>query len=190
MTLVKTRGGYSSSKHHSTASRALATKRSCMASSPASSALSLPATASVAALASGMGFNSPPPLPVVSTIFGFLTSLNLRTVGLDLGVVPCVFGWDLVLFEVDGDQTVSEGVLESDTAQTRSVDVLESSGVLSRAKDSPGPVSKDVSDLGQTGTGPSPIFVESLHDPSVNLDRVGDIEKNDGDGSDTLIEII
>ena len=70
-----------------------------------------------------------PPLLIVSTSFGFLKSLDLRTVGVELGDVPRVFGWDLVLFEVDGDQIVSEGVLKSDTAQTGSVGVLESSGV-------------------------------------------------------------
>ena len=57
------------------------------------------------------------------------------------------FVWDLVLFEVDGDQIVSEGVFESDTAQTRFVAVLESSGVLSEAEDSPGPVCEGVSYL-------------------------------------------
>ena len=100
------------------------------------------------------------------------------------------FVWDLVLFEVDGDQIVLEGVLESNKAQTRFVGVVESSGVLFEAEDSPGPVCEGVSDLSQTGTGPSLVFVDSLHDPFINLDRIGDIEKNDNDESDTPIEIV
>jgi len=51
----------------------------------------------------GTGFNLLPPLPIVSTIFDFLKSLDLRTVRVELGDVPWVFRWDLVLFEVDGD---------------------------------------------------------------------------------------
>ena len=57
-----------------------------------------------------------PPLPIVSTIFGFLKNLDLRTKGVELGDVPRVFRWDLVLFTVDGDRAVSKGVLEFDTA--------------------------------------------------------------------------
>jgi len=66
-----------------------------MSSSPARP-LSVPASM---ASPRGMGFNSLPPLPIVSTIFKFLKSLDIRTVGLELGNVPPEFGWDLVLFE-------------------------------------------------------------------------------------------
>jgi len=85
---------------------------------------------------------------------------------------------------------VSYGVLESNTAQIGPVGVLESSGVLSGAEDSPRPVFEGVSDLGQIGTGPSLVFVDSLHGPFINLDWVGDIEKNDSDKSNTPIEIV
>jgi len=47
----------------------------------------------------GMGFNSLPPLSISSPVFGFLKSLNLRSVGKELGDVPLVFGWELVVFE-------------------------------------------------------------------------------------------
>jgi len=86
-----------------------------MASPPTSLSLPLSATAAPAPI-KGMGFNLLPPLPIISTTFGFLKSLDLKTVGVKLCDVPWVFGWDLILFEVDGDQTVLEGVLESDTA--------------------------------------------------------------------------
>ena len=65
-----------------------------------------------------MGFNSLPPLPIISTIFGFLKSVDLRMVGLELGDVPSEFGWPLVLFESNVEHTVPEGVLRIDTAQT------------------------------------------------------------------------
>jgi len=120
-----------------------------MASPPPSPSLPFSATAAPTPV-KGAGFNLLPPLPIVSTTFGFLKSLDLRIVGVKLGDIPRVFRWDLVFFEVDGDQTMLKGVRESDTAQTGSLGVLESSGILSGAEDSPGPASKGVSDLGQT----------------------------------------
>ena len=82
-----------------------------MSSSSASSALQLPSTTSSEALVSGMGFNTLPPLPIISIIFGVLTCLNLRTVGIDLGVISRWFGWELTLFEVGLAQIGHEGVL-------------------------------------------------------------------------------
>ena len=61
-----------------------------------------------------MGLNSLPPLPIISTVFGFLKSLDLRTVGLELGDVSSEFRWALVLFESSVEQTVPEGVLGVD----------------------------------------------------------------------------
>ena len=63
-------------------------------------------------MASGMGFNALPPLPIISIIFGFFDLLNLRIVGIDLQVVSRWFGWKLALFEVDLTQTRCESVLE------------------------------------------------------------------------------
>ena len=40
----------------------------------------------------GMGFNFLPSLPIISKIFGFLTSLHLRSVGLELSDVPPEYG--------------------------------------------------------------------------------------------------
>jgi len=122
-----------------------------MASPPTTPSLPLSTTTAPASV-KGTRFNLLPPLPIISTTYGFLKSLDLRTVGVELGDVLRVFKWDLVLFEVDEDQTVLEGFLESDTAQIGSVCVLESSGVLSEAEDSSGPVSEGVSDLGQIRT--------------------------------------
>jgi len=85
----------------------------------------------------GMGFNSLPPLPIVLTIFWFLKSLDLRTVGLELGNVPPEFGWDLVLFEPIMEQTVPRGVSEPSEAQTEPESVLES---------------------GEAQIGPAPVF--------------------------------
>ena len=79
----------------------------------------LSSTSLAGAMASGMGFNTLPPLPLISTIFGFLACLNLRTVGIDLRVVSRWFGWELALFKVDLTQTGCEGVLESSKALSR-----------------------------------------------------------------------
>jgi len=46
----------------------------------------------------------------MSRTFGFFKSLDLRTVGLELNDVPAEFGWDLMLFELAVEQTVSETV--------------------------------------------------------------------------------
>jgi len=45
-----------------------------------------------------------------------------------------------------------------------------------------------IPDLGEDGTEPSPVIKESLDDPFDNLDRVVDIDKDEG--SDTLVEIV
>jgi len=184
-----------------------------MSSPPASLAETMPATSPPAPVG-GMGFNFLPSLPIISKIFGFLTSLHMRSVGFELSDVRPEYGWDLVLFEQTVEQTGSGGVVESSEALTVSESVLEScevqsgsdivfepSGVLSGVEDSPGPVFNSVSGLGETGTGPEPIpdlgeartepsliFEESLDDPFDNLDQIADIDKDEG--SDTLIKIV
>jgi len=95
-----------------------------MASPPASPSLPLSAAVGPVPI-TGIGFNSLPPLPIISTIFGFLKSLDLRTVGIELGDVPPEFGWDLVLFEPDMEPTRPKGVLEPNMGQTVSDGVLE-----------------------------------------------------------------
>jgi len=57
-----------------------------------------------------MGFNFLPSSPIISRTFSFLKSLDLITVGLELGDVSAEFGWDLMLFEPAVKQTVSETV--------------------------------------------------------------------------------
>ena len=159
-----------------------------MASPLAASSLSVSATVFSAFLGS-IGFESLPPLPIISKAFGFLKSLNLSSVGLGLNEVPPEFGWDLALFKVDGEQTVSDGVFESDEAQTGLEVVLELSGVLSGAEDSPDPMSKGVSGLGETEIGPEPIpdLSEARTEPPLvfedkwddSFDRVADIEADE-----------
>jgi len=85
--MVNTRGDPSSAKRSSASSWASALKRSYMYPSLGPFTPQLLATAVAGALASGMGFNTLPPLPIISTISGFLTCLNLRIVGIDLGAV-------------------------------------------------------------------------------------------------------
>jgi len=67
--------------------------------SPASSTPQLPTTVAAGALAFGMGFNTLHHLPIISTISGFLTCLNLRIVGIDLGLF--LVSLELAIFEVD-----------------------------------------------------------------------------------------
>ena len=62
-----------------------------MSSPPASSALPMAATAAPPPVR-GMGFNFLPPLPIILRTFRFLKSLNLRSVGLELGGVSAEFG--------------------------------------------------------------------------------------------------
>ena len=48
---------------------------------------------------SGMGFENLPPLAIPSNPFQFLKSLDLKSVGLRLDVVPPCFGWELVVWK-------------------------------------------------------------------------------------------
>jgi len=51
------------------------------------------------AIFGGKGLKTSPSLPIFCKPFGFLKSLNLRSVGLELEDVSDEYGWDLVLFE-------------------------------------------------------------------------------------------
>jgi len=140
-------------------------------------------------LLGGIGFESLPPLPIISKPFRFLKSLNLSLLGLGLNEVPLEFGWDLALFKVDGEQTVSEGVFESDEAQTGFDVVPELSGVLFGAEGSPDPMSEGVLGLSETETGPEPVpdLSEARTEPPLvfedkwddSFDRVADIEADE-----------
>jgi len=90
----------------------------------------------------------------------FLKSLDLRTLGVELGDVPWVFGWDLVLFESHMEETMSRIGYET------------------------------VPEPSETRIGPAPVFLERLDDSFINLDRVGDLEEGDTLESDTPTEII
>jgi len=90
--MAKTCDGSSTSKHRSSfLVSCQAFKRFCMSSPPASLAETMPATSPPAPVG-GMGFNFLPSLPIISKIFGFLTSLHLRSVGLELSDVPPEYG--------------------------------------------------------------------------------------------------
>ena len=69
-----------------------------MAYPPASSAFPM---AAIAALLTSprYGVQFLTPFAYYFKSFGFLKSLDLRIVGLELGDVPAEFGWDLVLFD-------------------------------------------------------------------------------------------
>ena len=162
-----------------------------MASPSASPSLPLSATVAPVPIR-GTGFNSLPPLPIISTIFEFLKSLDLRTVGMKLGDVPPEFGWVLLLFDPNLEPTVSEGVLEPSKGQTVSKGVLEpsvaqtvSDGVLEVDTTQSG--SEPGSEPGEARTGPVPVFLDRLDDPFINLDRVEDLEETNSDGSDSTI---
>ena len=49
-------------------------------------------------LAIGMDFNSSPPISITPTNFGFLKSLDLKSVGMSLEDVPSIMGWELVVY--------------------------------------------------------------------------------------------
>ena len=83
------------------------------------SALLSPSTVATAP-AKGMGFDSLPPLLISPTIFEFVKSLDLRTVGKDLGDVPPVFGWKLVPYEPIMVESGHEG-----SCTVRFTDVLD-----------------------------------------------------------------
>lgn len=153
-----------------------------MSSLPVSSALQLPSSTSGGALASGMGFNTLPPLPIISTIFRFLTCLDLRTVGIDQGVVSRWFGWELAFFKVDLAQTGHEGVCESGEALAGGDGCLNPipRGVPDLGKSGTGP--KPISESGEAGAGPAPVFIELLDDRFVNLDQVEDVGEGDSPG--------
>jgi len=94
------------------------------------------------------GFDSLPPLSISPTIFWFLKSVILKTVGKELGDVPPTFGWDLVVFEPKTEQIMSKG------------GSFESSS-------------------------------KGMDEPFLNLDLVvEDCEDNDGDRSDSVVEVL
>ena len=129
-----------------------------------------------------MGFNSLPPLPIISTIFGFLKRLDLRTVGMELSDVPPKFGWDLVLTKPDVEPTGPKGVLDPSTGQTMSDGVLE----VDTAESGP----ELGSESGEARTGPAPVFLDRLDDPFINLDQMEDLKETNSDGSDSTIEVL
>jgi len=119
-----------------------------------------------------MGFNFLPPLPIISKPFGFLKSVDLRTVGLDLGDVPVKFRWELAVLKPVVEQLRSDGVFESGLEfrglGTKSESVPDVSGFETRAE--------PVSDVGKAEIEPSPIFEDFLGTSFDNLDRVADID--------------
>ena len=97
-----------------------------MASPPAAASLPLSAvTASI--IFEGMRFEFLPPLPIISKPFGFLTCVNLSSVGLGLGLadVRPEFEWDLELFETILEQTGVNSAVGPCEVQTEVVDVVD-----------------------------------------------------------------
>jgi len=159
-------------KHNTTISSTSATKCSHLAGSPAA----LPAsTTALPASPAGMGFSSLPPLPIISQPFGFLKSVDLRIVGLDLCDVPVKSRWELVLFKPIVEQPRSEDVFESKLEfgdwGTESESVPNVSGFETGAE--------LVSDVGQDEPEPSPVFEDFLGSSFDNLDRVADVESDE-----------
>ena len=156
-------------KRSTTGSSPSATKRSRLASLPTV----LPASTPVfPASPAGIGFNSLPPLPIISKPFGFLKNVDLRTVELNLSDLPVKFGWELVLFKPVVEQPRSDGVFESGLEfgglGTEFESGLDVSGFEIGAK--------PVSNMGKAETQPSSVFQDFLGTAFDNLDRVADID--------------
>jgi len=90
-------------------------------------------------------------------------------VGRELGDVPPVFGWELVLFKPNVEPTMSEGVSKPYVVQ-------------------PGP--EPVSEQSEARTRSRHIFLDRLDDPFINLDRVEDLKEGDNVGSVPPIKIV
>ena len=101
---------------------------------------------------------------------------------MELGDVSLEFGWVLVLFEPDVEPKLSEGVLEPSEVQTVFEGVLEVDAAQSGSE--PG------SEPGEARTGPAPVFLDRLDDPFINLDRVEDLEETNSTGLDSTIEVV
>ena len=79
------------------------------------------------ALSGGKGFESLPPLPIISNAFGFLKCVNLSLVRLGLNEIPFEFGWDLVVWKLILQQSEPKGALEPSEVQTEVFVVDDSS---------------------------------------------------------------
>ena len=58
------------------------------------------------AIFGGMGFVISPPLPLVCQPFRFLVCVDLSSIGLNLCEIPFDFGWELKLWNLDGESGV------------------------------------------------------------------------------------
>ena len=76
-------------RRSSTGSSAQSSKRTWQALSPANLLVS---AAAISAPTTGMGFNFLPPLLIITMPFKFLKSVDLRTMGKELGDIPSGFG--------------------------------------------------------------------------------------------------
>jgi len=194
---MATSGKLTIGKRRSIAARAPASKRSRMASPPA--AASLPMSAVTAPIPfGGMRFEFLLPLPIISKTFGFLTCVNLSSMGLDLADVPPEFGWDLELFvpileqpgvkssagpsevqtevvdlvDVDDDSSLSEG--DSDDVHITGCEIM-----LAETRSGP------VSDFSEPQPEAIPIFEERLNDFA---EKLADIDVDLGEGPETPVE--
>jgi len=122
-----------------------------------------------------MGFYSLPPLPIFLKPFGFLKSVDLRTVGLNLSDLPVKFGWELVLCKPVVEQARSEAVFESGLdfgGWGTESEFVHDVGVFEIG-------SEPVSDVGQGEAEPSPPFEDFVGSSFDNLDRVADVESDE-----------
>ena len=68
-------------------------------------------------------------LPIISKPFNFLKSVDLRTVGLDLGDVPSGFGWELVVWKPILEQSELKGDLGPNEVQTEVFEIVDDSSL-------------------------------------------------------------
>ena len=140
-----------------------------------------------------------PPLPIICKPFGFLKSLNFRSVGLELEDVSYEFGWELVLFEsvvvqgpceaqfevveVEDESSLSKGDLDelhvteekSVLAGTGSEPGLESSGFLYELETRAEPSSEPF----ECQPKPFPIYEEQMDES----EKVVDVDVSEESGS-------
>jgi len=159
-----------------------------MVSSPAALPVSI---ASIQAFLGGMGFESLPPLPIISKTFGFLKCVNLNSVGLGLNEIPFEFGWDLVMWKPILAQAEPKGALGPSELHIEVVNVVDDSSPSEEDSDSVmtetgsepvsnqiefGTRSEPVPEIGETRIEPPLVFEENVDD---SFDRVPDFDKDE-----------
>jgi len=158
-----------------------------MASPSAASALPISVVVFPAFLG-GMGFESLPPLSIISKPFRFLKSLNLNSVGLGLNEVLPEFGWDLILFELILEQYGPKGVQGLSEVQTEVVDVDDDPSLSEGNSDSVHIIGTRSEPVLDPYLKPNPIYEERLADFLDDFsEKVEDIDL--GEGPETPLKL-